>query len=202
MPVAAFYGVVCWQACVSGRPRARLYTRIAAVTLAAGVVMHAALIVDRLPLQSLYRNRDLVAAAIDLRNDRFLGDRRSSNEETVDPRPRPLDPVDDPDAYLAANPVTDLEIDTVSWAPQLGHRVSRFTMQIHNRGIPAYAEVRFATTYAGADGRAIAEREHTSRDILQPGVHRIETIDGLVPEGATSATLRVVGAERCIPLPR
>ena len=202
MPIAAFYGVMCWEACVAGRSRAGIYTRVAVVTLVAGLLMHAALILDRLPLQSLYRDRDLVAAAIDVRNDRFLGDRRSSSEETVDPRPRPIDPVDDPDAYVAANPVTDLEIDTVSWAPVLGNRVSRFTMQIHNRGLPAYAEVRFATTYAGTGGRTLAEREHTTRDILQPGVHRIETIDGLVPEGATSATLRVVGAERCIPLPR
>ena len=202
LPVSALYAVACWQTWVVPHPRADWFNRLAAVALVSGVLMHLALAIDRLPRQSLYTNRSLVTAAIQLRNDRFLGDRRSSREEPVDVRPRPIDGIENPDAFLAANPADDLQIDTISWSPLLGGRVSRFTMQIYNRGIPAYTEIRYETTYSGVDGRTLEVREHTSRDILQPGVHRLETIDGLVPEGATAATLKIVGGQKCVPLPR
>jgi hypothetical protein len=198
-PVAAFYGVACWRALVVGRPRARFCTRLAAATLAAGVLMHLALVQDRFTEQSLYRNRALVQAAIDQRNDRFLGDRRSSREDVTDPRPRPSDGVD-PDAYMAADPVADLDVFVQHWTPLLGARVSQFALRVQNRGVPAYTEIRYAATYTGVDGTVLAVRENTIRDILQPGVHDVEATDGLVPDGATAASIRILSAQKCVPM--
>ena len=85
-PVAAVYAAYVWRAFAVSSHGAhggnRWYTswgpRIAAASLVSGLVMHAALAIDRAPRHSLYLDRPLVDAAITTPNDRFLGDRRDS----------------------------------------------------------------------------------------------------------------------------
>jgi hypothetical protein len=197
LPVAVLYACCCWRA--YGSPR---LARVAAVTLAAGLVMHAGLFLDRLPRRSLYVDRPLVQAAISAGNDRFLGDRRDSLQEAHDPRPRAIDPVPDVNAYLQAEATTDLEVTSVTWSPVIRGRVSRLIVSVRNRSeAAAWLDIRYVADYRGADGRVVATREGIIKVVLQPGSTRTwdDLTDGLAPAGATNATLRIVGAEKCIP---
>jgi hypothetical protein len=205
-PIAATYAVYCWPR-LTKRPGVDLFqwTRVAAWTLASGVVMHAALAIDKAPRQSLYVDRALVVAAIAAPNDRFLGDRRDSLQQTQDRRPRAIDPVPNPDAYLRANPDEDLTIVEARWAPVVRGRVSRFVVRVRNRSAAAaYLDLRYATEYLAAGNAVIATREGVIKQILQPGEARTwsELTDGFVPSGAAGATIHLTGAEKCIPLPR
>jgi hypothetical protein len=205
-PVAATYAVYCWPR-LTMRPGVDLlqWTRVAAWTLASGIVMHAALAIDKAPRQSLYVDRALVAAAIAAPDDRFLGDRRDSLQETQDRHPRAIDPVPDPDAYLRAQPDEDLTIVEATWAPVVRGRVSRFVVSVRNRSAAAaYLDLRYATEYLAAGNAVIATRGGVIKQVLQPGETRTwsELTDGFVPTGAAGATIRLIGAEKCIPLPR
>ena len=95
----------------------RRWERLAIGVLISSLVVHAGLAIDRGPRQSLYVDRELVAAAITDRNDRYLGDRRDTIYAKEDHRPRPIDPVKDAAAFLAASAVDDLQIRHVSWTP-------------------------------------------------------------------------------------
>jgi hypothetical protein len=201
-PLAALYAVECWRVWTT-TPRPQL-ERLAMATLVAGVLLHAALAIDRWPRQSLYRNRALVQTAITTRNDRLLGDRRDSIHETQDRRPRPSDPVPDADAYLTADPRSDLAAET-SWSARLANQVSCFRLSLTNRSrTAAYVDVRYVTEYVGADGRAIEKRDGVIKEIIQPGERRTweAVTDRAVPRGAVGATLTIVGAEKVIPAPR
>lgn len=205
-PVAATYAGYCWRRLMS-RPGADTYqwTRIAATVLISGVVMHAAIAIDKAPRLSLYVNRALVAAAIETPNDRFLGDRRDSLQETQDRRPRAIDPVPDVEAYLRAAPAEDLRIADARWAPAVRGNVSRFVVTIRNRStLAAYLDLRYETEYLGVGNDVVATRHGVIKQILQPGETRTwpDLVDGLVPAGAAGATIALVGAEKCIPLPR
>jgi hypothetical protein len=183
--------------------RARVVaSRMAVATLVSGAIMHAGLALDRLPRQSLYRDRPLVAAAIAVPNDRFLGDRRDSLQERQERGPRPIDPVPDAGAYNAADPTRDLVVQAASWAPTAWGQVSRFTITIANTSpVAAYVDLRYESVYVDDRGRAVETRNGVIKEILQPGQARLwdELIDGLVPDRAAAASLRIVAAEKCIP---
>jgi hypothetical protein len=176
--------------------------RGAAAVLAAGVVFHAGLALDRAPRRSLYSDRDVVRSAIDVPNDRFLGDRRDSAIEHQDRRPRPIDAVLDDGAFERARPDQDLAIARATWAPALFGRVSSFDVTIRNQSrVAAYLDIRLAAAYTGATGQTVARREVVIKSILQPGSVRTWTgvTDGSVPDGAVAASLAVLSAEKCIP---
>ncbi|MGE0706237.1 MAG: hypothetical protein AB7P22_20130, partial [Vicinamibacterales bacterium] len=199
-PVAFLYAAYWWAR--SATPRWHL---LAVAAIAAGVVMHAGLALDRAPRLSLYVDRPLVERAIAVRNDRFLGDRRDSLQETQDRQPRAIDPVPDPDGWLHADPTTDLVITASEWAPLGIADVSLFNLSIHNRSrAAAYLDLRYATRYLNADGDQIAAREGVIKEIVQPGEERSwrELTDGTAPEGAASAEITLVTAEKCIPAAR
>jgi len=179
--------------------------RSAAVVLAAGVVFHTGLALDRAPRRSLYSDRDVVQAAIAVPNDRFLGDRRDSVIEQQDPRPRPIDGVLDEGAFDRGRPDQDLTIIGAKWSPALFGRVSIFDVTILNQSrVTAYLDIRFAATYTGAAGQTVARREGVIKAILQPGSVRTWTgvTDGSVPAGAVAASLVVLNAEKSIPATR
>jgi len=206
-PVAAMYTCYCWRMFAGapgpGGTRFRAWERMAAGALAAGVLMHAGVAIDRAPRKSLYVDRGLVQTAISARNDRYLGDRRDSLQQTQDRRPRAFDSVRDVDAYLRADPVADLDVVDTSWSPVGGGRISRFIVSLHNRSDSvAYLDIRYATVYSSAAGQGVAEREGVIKEILQPGESRSwnDVADGLTPEGAAIATFRIVSAEKCIPV--
>jgi len=146
-----------------------------------------------------------VAAAIDQRNDRFLGDRRDTLDAIEDHRPRAIDPVPDPAAYETARWADDLQVDRSVWAPvhvPLADLVSVWSLAITNRSrAAAWLDIRFESVFAGADGRAIATHEGVIKQILEPGQTRAwpDLAGGIVPDGAVSATFRITGAEKAIP---
>jgi hypothetical protein len=210
-PVALVYAAHCWRVLASPtaagwRWRVRLppvwFERIAAIVLASGVVMHAGLAIDRAPRRSLYLDRPLVQAAINSRNDRFLGDRRDSLQETQDHRARPVDPVEDAAAYDRADARNDLVLVGADWVPAVFGRLSRFRVSVRNASATAaYLDIRYTTRYRDASGTEVATRQGVIKEILQPGATRSwsDLTDGLVPAGAASATLSLDGAEKCIP---
>jgi hypothetical protein len=169
--------------------------------IGANVLMHAGLSADRLPRQSLYVDRGLVAAAIADRNHRYHGDRRESASPAEDRNARASDPVPDPAAYRSALAVSDLQLTSAEWTPMAG-RISSFTMTLSNRSqAAAWLDFRFAATYTGTAGAVLASRELVIRQILQPGESRTwrDVADGWIPEGAKDATITMVGAEKVIP---
>jgi hypothetical protein len=72
-PVAALYGFYCWDAPLQRRRAWRVF---AAVTLACGVLFHAALAAHNFARVSLYTNRRAAASAIEEKNPALLGERR------------------------------------------------------------------------------------------------------------------------------
>jgi len=200
-PVSAFFALSCWElAARAARDRRRGWEKISAIVLLSNVVVHGGLAVDRLQRQSLYANRGLAAAAIADRNDRYLGDRRDTIYAMEDHRPRPADPVADPDAYLAASPVADLQVDQVTWAPVLD-LASAFSITITHRGtLAAWVDVRYLSSYKDATGREIETHEGVIKHIIQPGETRTWTVaDGNVPAHAKALSVVVTRAERVIP---
>ena len=197
-PVAALYAFYAWR-WVAGP---RLW-RVAAVVLVSGVAVYVGVIAWYGPRRSLYRDRALVQAAIDIPNDRLLGDRRESVVEPIDHTPRPLDRVE-PEAYLRANALDDLVLVGADWSPAVLGRVSRFVVTIENRGrASAYVDMRLRTTYADRGGAVLAERRGVIKDVLEPGRRTVwpDLTDGLVPAGASSAHLVLESAEQVIPWP-
>ncbi len=196
LPVAALYAFYGWR-WLAGPT----LWRVAAVVLVSGVAVHLGLILWQGPRRSLYRDRALVAAAIETPNDRLLGDRRESAVEPVDHVPRPVDGVS-PDAYAAARSTDDLVVRHAEWAPVAWGRVSRFSVALENRGRDAaYVDIRFTTTYRRADGSVAATRRGVVKEILEPGDRRSwpDLTDGLTPAGAASASLALDSAEKVIP---
>jgi hypothetical protein len=211
-PLAFVYAAHCWQmlaaspAPAGGRRRLSLSTvwveRVAAAALVSGVVMHVGLAIDRTPRRSLYLDRPLVQAAINSRNDRFLGDRRDSLQETQDHRARPVDRVDDSATYDRASARDDLVLVGAEWAPAVFGSISRFRVSVRNAGATAaYLDIRYTARYRDGAGSTLTTRQGVIKEILQPGATRTwdELTDGMVPAGATSATFSLDGAEKCIP---
>ena len=80
--------------------------------------------------------------------------------------------------------------------------VSKFSVAITNRStVAAWLDIRYTSSYAGADGRVVATHEGVIKQILQPGETREwrDLADGDLPDGATAATMTITGAERAIP---
>jgi hypothetical protein len=198
-------GVVCLhmlgrRARVEGGRLLRL-ERVAMVALVANMVLHAGLAIDRLHRQSLYVDRGLVVAAIADRNDRYLGDRRDTAHGQSGREPRPADRVTDIEAYRSATATGDLQITAARWTPRV-NRISSFELTILNHGrAAAWLDIRLMATYADPAGATLETREVVIKQILQPGESRAWTgiADGLIPQGASAATIVIIGAEKVIP---
>ncbi len=212
-PLSAAYAAYAWRALAARfgrneRTAARAgvaVRRVAAATLAAGVIMHTALAIDRAPRGSLYLDRALVQAAIHDRDDRYLGNRRQSIVDEWDGPARSDDSRRVPESYERATAVEDLKVTRAAWTPVAGGRVSRFEVAIANQGAAAaYLDIRYSVRYTDAAGAPLTTRDGVIKEILEPGEHRAwpDIVNGMVPAGAASATLSVVGAERCVPVPR
>lgn len=196
-PVSFVYAAFWWA-----RSATRRWNVVAAAVLVAGVLMHAGLAIDRRPRLSLYVDRPLVQAAISARNDRFLGDRRGSRLAPQDLAPRPQDPVTDPVAWLRADPAADLDVLDVEWTPLRLGNVSRFAVSIRNASVTAaYLDLRYEVRYLDAGKNPIAVREGVIKEILQPGQARTwrDLTDGSTPDGAVTAGIAIVTAEKAIP---
>lgn len=202
-PISAVFAIACWQlsAPADGTVRRRRWEQIVAVVFLANIIVHVGMALDRWPRASLYANRALVAAAIADRNDRYLGDRRDTIYATEDHRPRPTDPVSDPDAYLAASPLADLHVQNLIWTPA-GAYASGFRITIAHTGtLAAWLDLRYETTYIDAAGQPLETHEGVIKHIIQPGETRTwDVADGNRPERAASVGIKLTAAERAIPV--
>jgi hypothetical protein len=187
LPIAVLFSFAAWdERARARRRRLRGFERIAIGVMASSVILHAGLAIDRWPRLSLYANRDLVAAAIDDRNDRYLGDRRGAGEA------------------VTAAPMQELEIVRADWRAVLG-RFSTFDVTIANRSdVDAWVDLRFTTSYFGEPGQLLTKRDGVIKRILQPRETRTfeDIADGDVPPGASRATVAFIGAERVVPTRR
>jgi hypothetical protein len=185
LPVATLFAFNAWNiragACGGRLPG---FERLAVAVVVSSIVLHTGLAIDRWSRLSLYADRDVVAAAIEAREYRHLGERRGAGEVVVDV------------------PLPELEMVRADWKPFLD-RFSSFDVTIANRSrTTAWVDLRIATTYLGDHGRLLAVRNGVIKRMLQPGETRtFEGIaDGGVPVGTTSATVIVIGGEKVLPV--
>jgi hypothetical protein len=74
LPVAMIYSFSAWSSFF----RIKLVRVFTAVLLLCGIIFHTGLAIDRLPRQSLYKDRNLVLRAIQEKNFHILGERRDA----------------------------------------------------------------------------------------------------------------------------
>ena len=194
LPLSVLYAAYVWQRYAA---LAR-FRRTVALLLASNVVFLAGLAWARWPDRSLYVDRALVQAAIDLRQDRLLGDRRPGSAATAR-----LEPPDPPMAPASAA-ATDLRVVSASWERQVFGRVSTFDVTIANTSsVMAYVDIRYLTRYFDVDGSLIRSGTGVIKQILGPGQSRrwARRPDGFIDTRAASATLEIAGAEPVMGLP-
>jgi hypothetical protein len=198
LPVATLFAMYCYAPYV-GRPWVR---RTLAALLVVNVVFHAGFAAIEAGERSLYQNRLLVQRAIDLRNDRLLGDRRkaASLPAALEPAPLPV-----PAGFDQASPKRDLTVVRADWSSSTAFGLSWFDVTIRNDGRDAaYVDLRYRVRYFGGDGQPLAESSGVLKYILEPGMsHRWpHLVDSrLIDASVQSASLELVGAEKVVPLP-
>ena len=163
-PVAFIFAASCWALIDSPRWR-----RVAAVVLAANVSFHAALAWIQGPEQSLYTNREVVAAAIRLKQPEILGHRRPY---AIGAGPRAISDPSRPHGFK------DLRIveSTVRVATG-GAAVWTVTVTNDNSRV-AFRSMIYRAIYT--DGDVVQRREDVINDVLQPGeTKRFEVVDTL-----------------------
>lgn len=192
-PLAMVYAFHCFALVDS--PRAR---RVAAALIVTGIVFHAGLAAARVPERSLYKNRPVAAAAVRLKVAEMLGHRR--------PYARDLGAgiAPEPAAYAAANAQADLRVTARRWWRGTGGS-SLFRLRIQNVGTEAaYRDLRYSTLYRDVSGNPVRTGLGRIYEVLQPGEIRVLPAfnEGFVDARAATAELRLLGAEKLVPVPR
>jgi hypothetical protein len=189
-PVAFMFAAYWWSFLDS--PRAR---RVAAAVLAINIAFHAGLAWAQAPEQSLYRNREPVAAAVALRQPEMFAHRR--------PFALGGGPLSLQDPTRPYEPVRDLTIEVHGW--EVGFRGStdwRITLRNTNPRV-AFRDLRYITTYVNASGTVVEQRYEVIKDIFEPGAVRPLTVnDGFVRTPFASATFRITAADALVPAPQ
>jgi hypothetical protein len=188
-PLAVLFAATCWQVRAEAHGgRLRGLERMAVAAIVSSVIVHTGLAIHRWPRLSLYANRPLVAAAIDDRNDRYLGNRRDS----------PVRPVE---GDIRSGAAADLEVVRSDWRPIIG-RFSSFDVTVvnHSRST-AWVDIRYRTSYLDAQGQVLTNREGIIKQIVQPAETRAfdRIADDDLPPGARSLVVTIAGAEPVIP---
>ena len=188
-PVAFVFAAYCWTFVDSPRWR-----RAAAVILAVNVAYHAGQAWIQAPENSLYRDRDVVVAALRLKQPEMFAHRRAF---AVDGGPPALqDPTRPWDAPK------DVQLSGVRLTLGL-RRVALWTVTLHNTNERvAYRDVLYQTHYRDANGQVLLERHDYIKQIFQPGASAaLEINDGFVTVPFASATIDVLAAEALLPMP-
>ena len=182
-PIAFIFAASCWALIDSPRWR-----RVAAVALAANVSFHAALAWIQGPEQSLYTNREVVAAAIRQKQPEILGHRRPY---AIGAGPRAISDPSRPHGF------TDLRIveSTVRIATG-GAAVWTVTVTNDNPRV-AFRSLIYRAIYT--DGDVVRQREDVINDVLQPReTKRFEVVDGMSAP-FQNATFEIANAEGLLP---
>jgi hypothetical protein len=185
-PVAFVYTFYCWSFIDSRRWRV-----VAAVLLGASIVYHAGMVVSRAPERSLYKNRQVAAAAIYYRNPDLLGHRRVY---VVEGAPAP-------DVIVTGDALSEVRLANATWSRGPGGMVL-WTMTVRNESrTRAYRDVYYDATYRDAAGRMVSEHYDLVAEILQPG--QSVTLTGVnhgFIDPFRTAEIRLLRAERLVPL--
>jgi hypothetical protein len=185
-PLAFVFVAYCWRL-VDG-PRWRT---AAAVLMALNIAFHVALAWTQGPLQSLYRHRDVVAAAIDRREPEIFGHRRPF---AIDAGPAALADPSRPyrvqDLVIQRN---DLRIGF--------RRAASWSVEISNTNAKvAFRDLVYVAEYYDSSGRRTQQHQDVIKDLIQPGETRLfEVADMVVNADVRSGTIALVSAEALLP---
>jgi hypothetical protein len=185
-PTAFIFAAYCWTFIDSAAWRRR-----AAAILAINVCFEFGLAWAQMPERSLYKHRDVVAAAIETRQPEMLAHRRFFAIEAgpivlQDPR-RPHDAVRD---------LEMVETHAVS-----GRNVT-WSVSIKNKSAAvAFRDVLCEMTYRTQAGALLGVRRTVIEDVWEPGEsRRAELIDSGVGTAIGDVQIRIVAAEALLPL--
>jgi hypothetical protein len=187
-PVAFLFAAYCWTFVDSKRWR-----QIAAASLAANAAFHVGQAWIQTPQKSLYRNRDVVVAAIREKQPEMFGHRRAF---AIDGGPQFLQDPSRPYDVLKDVQISDTQLTV---GPR---RVALWTFTLKNANDRvAYRDVLYQTHYRDEHGQVVDQRYDFIKEIFQPGtVERLEINDGLVARPFVSATIHVLGGEGLLPI--
>jgi hypothetical protein len=186
LPVSLIFTAYCWTFLDS-----QAWRRRAMAILVLNVAYHAGLAWIQAPSKSLYRNREVVVAAIRMRQPEMFGHRRPF---AIDGAPFSLQ-----DSTRPFDPRRDVEIDGATYA--VGPRgLVRWTVTLSNRNPRvAFRDVICETTYRDARGGTVLTHRTSFTDIFEPSQSRqVDANDGFVPPFA-GAAIAVIGAEALLP---
>src|SRR5438552_11936445 len=134
------------------------WRRLAAGSLAATLLFHAGLAIAQAPERSLYKNRAVVAAAIESKQPEMLGHRRAF---AVEGGPPVLHDV--PGGY---NPQRDLVVSASYSIGFLGPVVWHCVLKNVSTQV-AYRDVLYFSTYQDSSGRTLERRHEFIKDIIE-----------------------------------
>jgi hypothetical protein len=157
------------------------------------VAFHAGQAWIQTPQKSLYRNREVIAAAIREKQPEMFGHRRAF---AIDGGPAFLESPMRPYDSLKDVQISDTQL---SVGPR---RVALWTFTLRNANDRvAYRDVLYQTHYRDEQGQVVDQRYDFIKEIFQPGaVARLEVNDGLVARPFVTATIQVLGAEGLLPI--
>ncbi len=185
-PIGFIYAFYCWSLVDSRRWRT-----IAAIVLLSSIVYHAGMIVGRAPERSLYKNREVVAAAVLHKNPDLLGHRRLYAIEGAPP----------PDVIATDAALSEVRLVKATWSRgTFGMLLWTLTVRNESR-TSAYRDIYYDATYRDAAGRTVGEHYDIIADILQPGQSVLLTgVNHGFIEPFKTAEVRLLRAERLVPL--
>jgi hypothetical protein len=190
-PAAFMFVAYCWTLIDSPAWR-----RIAASVLVLNIVFHAALAWIQWPQRSLYRNRDVVSAAIQLKQPEMIAHRRPFAVDSG-----PLSLTDQSRPYDMARDVEVL--NTVCIVDRGGVIVWRLTVRNTNQRV-AFRDVLYETTYRDRTGRVIEQRHQLVKQVFEPNESvALEISDGFAISDAETAlaSFGLLAAEALLPVP-
>jgi hypothetical protein len=158
------------------------------VVLGVNIAFHAGLAWIQGPEQSLYTNREVIAAAIRERQPEIFGHRRpyanDAGPRAVSDSTRPHD-------------VRDLKIVASKNRMATGG-AAIWTVTVTNANARvAFRSLIYRATYTGD---TVQRREDVIKDVLQPGeTKQFEIVDTIVTAAFQDATFEIVSAEGLLP---
>jgi hypothetical protein len=162
--------------------------------LAINVVFHLGLAWRQAPERSLYQHRDVVAAAVRLKQPEMFGHRRPF---AIDGGPTHLQ-----DPSRPYHDHRDVEFSNAQLTSGLGLvALWKVTLTNTNSHV-AYRDVLYRARYYDQRGQLIVERADYIKDVFQPSATvQLEVNDGFLPRSYATATIEVLRAEALLPLP-
>jgi hypothetical protein len=187
-PIGFMFAAYCWTFVDSPKWR-----RIAGAMLAANIMFHAGQAWIQAPEKSLFRNREVAAAAIRLKQPEMFGHRRpfaiAAGPAFLQDPSRPYDVHRDIQ-------LSDTRLDR---GPG-GVALWTFTLRNHNPRV-AYRDIFYQTHYRDESGQILEEHHDRIKDFFQPGaVATLDVNDGLITTPFASATIDVLGGDALLPL--